>query len=130
MALFETHECDLVIHPASKTGMRYSIDNQRSYLESNITGTFEALEGSHAHPSRHMLLASISLAYGANTAMHYVEMAGADHQFWFFSFYGSWGCLNIALFEFIRGRMNGKPIGVYNYGDVQRDFTYIYGHIR
>jgi len=75
LSLFEKEQPDAVIHLAAQAGVRYSIDNPRSYLESNIIGTFELLEAARAYPPAHMLLASTSSAYGANTAMPYEECA-------------------------------------------------------
>lgn len=153
MRLFDEHRPDFVVHLAAQAGVRYSIENPRSYLESNITGTFEILEAARAHPPRHMLLASTSSAYGANTQMPYRETAKADHQmsfyaatkkatesmahsyahlyglpvsmFRFFTVYGPWGRPDMALFKFTRAILNGEPIDVYNHGDMKRDFTYI-----
>ena len=153
MNLFEKHRFDTVIHLAAQAGVRNSTDNPRSYLESNITGTFELLEAARAHPPRHMLLASTSSAYGANTVMPYVETARTDHQmsfyaatkkateamahsyahlfhlpitmFRFFTIYGPWGRPDMALFKFTKAILENTPIDVYNYGDMKRDFTYI-----
>ena len=153
MDLFAAHRFDAVIHLAAQAGVRYSIDNPRSYLDSNITGTFELLEAARAHPPRHMLLASTSSAYGANTVMPYVETARADHQmsfyaatkkateamahsyahlyglpttmFRFFTVYGPWGRPDMALFKFTSAILEGRAIDVYNHGDMKRDFTYI-----
>jgi UDP-glucuronate 4-epimerase len=153
MALFEQERPDVVIHLAAQAGVRYSIDNPRSYLESNMIGTYELLEAARAYPPAHMLLASTSSAYGANTVMPYVETARADHQmsfyaatkkateamahsyahlyelpvtmFRFFTVYGPWGRPDMALFKFTKAILNGDPIDVYNHGDMKRDFTYI-----
>ncbi|MAB06418.1 MAG: UDP-glucuronate 5-epimerase [Rhodobacteraceae bacterium] len=151
--LFETHRPDAVVHLAAQAGVRYSIDNPRSYLETNIIGTFELLEAARAYPPRHMLLASTSSAYGANTEMPYRETDRADHQmsfyaaskkstesmahsyahlfdlpvtmFRFFTVYGPWGRPDMALFKFTRAILEGRPIEVYNHGDMKRDFTYV-----
>ncbi|MEL6683477.1 MAG: NAD-dependent epimerase/dehydratase family protein [Pseudomonadota bacterium] len=153
MALFEKHHPDYVIHLAAQAGVRYSIENPRSYLDSNITGTFEILEAARAYPPRHMLLASTSSAYGANTEMPYQETMRADHQmsfyaatkkstevmahsyahlfdlpmtmFRFFTVYGPWGRPDMALFKFTKAILEGQPIDVYNHGRMKRDFTYI-----
>jgi len=153
MDLFAQHRFDLVIHLAAQAGVRYSIDNPRAYLDSNITGTFELLEAARAHPPRHMLLASTSSAYGANTVMPYLETARADHQmsfyaatkkateamahsyahlyglpvtmFRFFTVYGPWGRPDMAPYKFTRAILAGETIDVYNHGQVSRDFTYI-----
>ncbi|AJE46077.1 NAD-dependent epimerase/dehydratase family protein [Celeribacter indicus] len=153
MRLFEEEKPDVVIHLAAQAGVRYSIENPRSYLESNIVGTFELLEAARAHPPRHMLLASTSSAYGANEAMPYRETDKADHQmsfyaatkkstesmahsyahlfdlpitmFRFFTVYGPWGRPDMALFKFTKAILEGRPIDVYNHGDMKRDFTYV-----
>jgi UDP-glucuronate 4-epimerase len=153
MELFEREKPDVVIHLAAQAGVRYSIENPRSYLESNIVGTFELLEAARAHPPQHMLLASTSSAFGANTEMPYRETDKADHQmsfyaatkkatenmahsyahlfglpitmFRFFTVYGPWGRPDMALFKFTKAILAGRPIDVYNFGDMKRDFTYI-----
>lgn len=152
-ALFEEEKPEIVIHLAAQAGVRYSIENPRSYLESNIVGTFELLEAGRAYPPAHMLLASTSSAFGANTQMPYCETDRADHQmsfyaatkkstenmahsyahlfglpitmFRFFTVYGPWGRPDMALFKFTKAILEGKAIDVYNYGDMKRDFTYI-----
>ena len=153
MGLFEAERPDVVVHLAAQAGVRYSIDNPRSYLESNLVGTFELLEAARAHPPQHMLLASTSSAYGANTEMPYRETMKADHQmsfyaatkkaneamahsyahlfdlpitmFRFFTVYGPWGRPDMALFKFTRAMLSGEPIDVYNHGEMMRDFTYV-----
>ncbi|MEP0454215.1 MAG: GDP-mannose 4,6-dehydratase, partial [Roseibium sp.] len=85
MELFSRETPDVVVHLAAQAGVRYSIENPRSYLESNINGTFELLEAARAHPPEHMLLASTSSAYGANTHMPYTETDKADHQMSFYA---------------------------------------------
>ncbi len=153
MDLFETERPDVVIHLAAQAGVRYSIDNPRSYLESNIAGTFELLEAARAFPPAHMLLASTSSAYGANTEMPYSETDRADHQmsfyaatkkateamahsyahlyhlpvtmFRFFTVYGPWGRPDMALFKFTKAILEDRPIDVYNHGNMKRDFTYV-----
>jgi UDP-glucuronate 4-epimerase len=153
MDLFEEERPDVVIHLAAQAGVRYSIENPRAYLESNINGTFELLEAARAFPPEHMLLASTSSAYGANEDMPYRETVKADHQmsfyaatkkstenmahsyahlfnlpitmFRFFTVYGPWGRPDMALFKFTKAILEGDAIDVYNYGDMSRDFTYI-----
>ena len=80
MNLFEEVRPEIVIHLAAQAGVRYSIENPRAYLESNINGTFELLEAARAYPPKHMLLASTSSAYGAIDEMPYKETVRADHQ--------------------------------------------------
>jgi UDP-glucuronate 4-epimerase len=153
MQLFEEENPEIVIHLAAQAGVRYSIDNPRAYLETNIIGTFELLQAARAFPPRHMLLASTSSAYGANTDMPYKETAKADYQmsfyaatkkstenmahsyahlfdlpitmFRFFTVYGPWGRPDMALFKFTKAILNDEKIQVYNYGDMKRDFTYV-----
>ena len=153
MELFEEERPDVVIHLAAQAGVRYSIENPRAYLESNINGTFELLEAARAYPPEHMLLASTSSAYGVNEDMPYRETVKADHQmsfyaatkkstenmahsyahlfnlpitmFRFFTVYGPWGRPDMALFKFTKAILNGESIDVYNHGDMSRDFTYI-----
>ncbi len=152
-SVFEEERPDTVIHLAAQAGVRYSIDNPRSYLESNLIGTFELLEAARAFPPKHMLLASTSSAYGANEEMPYRETVKADHQmsfyaatkkstenmahsyahlydlpvtmFRFFTVYGPWGRPDMALFKFTKAIIEDRPIDVYNNGNMRRDFTYI-----
>lgn len=158
MDLFKAEQPDVVIHLAAQAGVRYSIENPRSYLESNIIGTFELLEAARAYPPRHMLLASTSSAYGANEQMPYRETDKADAQmsfyaatkkstesmahsyahlfdlpitmFRFFTVYGPWGRPDMAPFKFTKAILNGDPIDVYNHGDMKRDFTYVEDLVR
>lgn len=151
--LFEAHRPDTVIHLAAQAGVRYSIEAPRTYLDSNIAGTFELLEAARARPPRHMLLASTSSVYGANTHMPYAETDKADSQmsfyaatkkateamahsyahlyrlpvtmFRFFTVYGPWGRPDMAYFKFVKAILEGRPIDVYNHGRMKRDFTYI-----
>ena len=151
--LFADNGFDAVIHMAAQAGVRYSIDNPRSYLDSNLIGTFELLEAARAHPPQHMLLASTSSAYGANTEMPYQEVQKADHQmsfyaatkkatesmahsyahlyalpitmFRFFTVYGPWGRPDMAPIKFTRKILSGDAIDVYNHGNMRRDFTYV-----
>jgi UDP-glucuronate 4-epimerase len=153
MELFAEEKPEIVVHLAAQAGVRYSIENPRSYLESNIVGTFELLEAARAYPPQHMLFASTSSAFGANTEMPYRETDRADHQmsfyaatkkatenmshsyahlfdlpitmFRFFTVYGPWGRPDMALFKFTKAIFEGRPIDVYNYGDMKRDFTYV-----
>ena len=151
--LVEEFRPDVIVHLAAQAGVRHSIDAPRSYVDANLIGTFEVLEAARAVPPQHMLLASTSSAYGANTEMPYAEVHKADHQmsfyaatkkateamahsyahlydlptsmFRFFTVYGPWGRPDMALFKFTRAILSGEPIDVYNHGDMRRDFTYI-----
>ena len=151
--LFEKYRPDVVVHLAAQAGVRYSIDNPRSYVQSNLIGTHELLEAGRAFPPAHMLLASTSSVYGANTQMPYAETDKADTQmsfyaatkkaneamahsyahlfdlpitmFRFFTVYGPWGRPDMALHKFVRNILAGEPIDVYNHGKMSRDFTYV-----
>jgi UDP-glucuronate 4-epimerase len=153
MKLFEEEEPMVVVHLAAQAGVRYSIDNPRAYLKSNVLGTFELLEAARAFPPRHILLASTSSVYGANTKMPYCETDKADHQisfyaatkkstesmahsyahlfnipitmFRFFTVYGPWGRPDMAIFKFTKSILSGEKIDIYNHGEMKRDFTYI-----
>ena len=153
MKLFALEKPDIVIHLAAQAGVRYSIENPRTYLEANINGTFELLEAARAYPPQHMLLASTSSAYGANKVMPYRETDKADHQvsfyaatkkatenmahsyshlfglpitmFRFFTVYGPWGRPDMAPHKFTRAILSGDPIDVYNHGNMERDFTFV-----
>jgi UDP-glucuronate 4-epimerase len=144
---------DAVIHLAAQAGVRYSIEAPRSYVEANLIGTYEVLEAARAAKPAHLLMASTSSAYGANTAMPYREVDRATHpmsfyaatkianeamahsyahlyripttMFRFFTVYGPWGRPDMALFKFVRAILQGDPIDVYNHGDMRRDFTYV-----
>lgn len=153
MSVFQENRPDIVVHLAAQAGVRYSIENPRSYLESNIAGTFELLEAARNFPPQHLLLASTSSAYGDNKSMPYREIDKADHQmsfyaatkkateniahsyshlfeipitiFRFFTVYGPWGRPDMALFKFTKALLEGNEIDVYNFGKMKRDFTYI-----
>jgi UDP-glucuronate 4-epimerase len=151
--LFEKYRFDAVIHLAAQAGVRFSIDQPRSYVQSNLVGTLELLEAARAFPPAHTLLASTSSVYGANTDMPYRETDQTNRQmsfyaatkkatesmahsyahlydlpitmFRFFTVYGAWGRPDMAHFKFTKAILEGKPIDIYNHGKMQRDFTYI-----
>lgn len=153
LELFREEQPSIVIHLAAQAGVRYSLENPRAYLDSNINGTFELLEAARTYPPDHMLLASTSSVYGADENMPYRETAKSDHQmsfyaatkkatenmahsyahlfnlpitmFRFFTVYGPWGRPDMAPYKFTKAIFDGDPIDVYNYGDMSRDFTYI-----
>lgn len=144
---------DVVVHLAAQAGVRYSIDEPRSYVDANLIGAFNLLEAVRVTPCGHLLMASTSSVYGANTDMPYAELQKADSQmsfyaatkkaneamahayahlyhqpitmFRFFTVYGPWGRPDMALFKFTRAITNGEAIDVYNHGQMRRDFTYI-----
>ncbi|MCP4243744.1 MAG: NAD-dependent epimerase/dehydratase family protein [bacterium] len=144
---------EIIVHLAAQAGVRYSLEAPRSYVQSNLVGALELLEAARAAPPKHLLMASTSSVYGANTEMPYRETAKADHQmsfyaatkkaneamahsyahlyglpitmFRFFTVYGPWGRPDMALFKFVKAILEGRPIDIYNHGDMRRDFTYI-----
>ncbi len=151
--LFATHRPDAVVHLAAQAGVRYSIENPRAYTEANLLGTFELLEAARAHKPAHLMIASTSSVYGANTQMPYRETDQVDSQmsfyaatkkaneamahsyahlfdlpvtcFRFFTVYGPWGRPDMAPYLFTSAILEGRPIKVFNHGDMQRDFTYV-----
>lgn len=144
---------DIVIHLAAQAGVRYSIDAPESYVAANLIGTFNVLELARRHPVRHLLVASTSSVYGANTDMPFTEtqrtatpmsfyaatkgateLMGHSYAhlyktpmtfFRFFTVYGPWGRPDMALFKFTKGILAGEPIDIYNNGQMVRDFTYV-----
>ncbi|KIN63444.1 Udp-glucuronic acid epimerase protein [Sulfitobacter noctilucicola] len=153
LTLFEQHRPDIVIHLAAQAGVRHSIQMPRAYVEANLIGTFELLEAARTFPPKHLLLASSSSVYGANTKLPYAEGDKVDTQmsfyaatkkatenlahsyahlyklpttmYRFFTVYGPWGRPDMAHFKFTRAILNGDPIDIYNHGDMKRDFTYV-----
>ncbi|MFW5970377.1 MAG: NAD-dependent epimerase, partial [Halofilum sp. (in: g-proteobacteria)] len=144
---------DRVIHLAAQAGVRYSIENPHSYIDSNVVGFMNILEGCRYHSVEHLTYASTSSVYGANTAMPFSESQGVNHPLAiyaatkkanemmahsyahlfrlpttglrFFTVYGPWGRPDMALFKFTKAILNGEPIDVFNYGEHKRDFTFI-----
>ena len=152
-ALFAKHRFDKVVHLAAQAGVRYSIENPHAYIHSNIVGTLNVLEGCRHNDVKHLVYASSSSVYGANTAMPFSVHQNVDHPLAlygatkkanelmahtyanlyglpttglrFFTVYGPFGRPDMALFLFTRNILAGKPIDVFNYGNHRRDFTYI-----
>ena len=144
---------EIVFHLAAQAGVRYSLENPDSYVQSNLVGTANLLEAIRAHPVRHLLVASTSSAYGGNLRMPFRETDPAvspltlyaaskiaceamahsyahlfaipTTAFRFFTVYGPWGRPDMALFLFTRRILAGEPIEVFGQGTVERDFTYI-----
>jgi UDP-glucuronate 4-epimerase len=144
---------DVVVHLAAQPGVRYALENPASYIDTNIVGSFNVLEALRQHPVQHALLASTSSAYGANTSLPFLEtdravtplsvyaatklaMESIAHTYahlWsqpitvfrFFTVYGPWGRPDMAPMIFTRAAFEGKPIRVFNHGDMLRDFTYV-----
>ena len=152
-ALFAKEKFDKVVHLAAQAGVRYSIENPHSYIESNIVGTLHVLEGCRHNGVEHLVYASSSSVYGANTTMPFSIHQNVDHPLAlygatkkanelmahtysnlynlpttglrFFTVYGPFGRPDMALFMFTKNIIEGKPIDVFNYGKHKRDFTYI-----
>ncbi len=151
--IFKENSPQRVIHLAAQAGVRYSIENPEVYVQSNIVGTFNILEGCRHNKVEHLVYASTSSAYGLNTnypfsvrdnVSHPVSFYGAtkianelmahsySHLYGlpttglrFFTVYGPWGRPDMALFLFTKAILASEPINVYNRGDMERDFTYI-----
>lgn len=149
---------DVIVHLAGQAGVRYSLENPRAYLDSNLVGTFNVMEAARQLQVEHLLMASTSSVYGANEEMPFRETDKADTQltfyaatkkanesmahsyahlwnipttmFRFFTVYGPWGRPDMALFKFTKGIFDGTPIDIYNHGDMYRDFTYVEDLVR
>jgi UDP-glucuronate 4-epimerase len=157
-AIFEEVKPEAVVHLAAQAGVRYSLENPRAYIDTNITGTFNVMECARAFEVSHLLMASTSSVYGANEEMPFTETEKADTpltiyaatkkanemmghsyahlwnlpvtMFRFFTVYGPWGRPDMALFKFTKGIIDGTPIEIYNNGDMWRDFTYVEDLVR
>lgn len=151
--IFEECKPEIVIHLGAQAGVRYSIDHPHSYVESNLVGFLNILEGCRTHKVKHLLYASTSSVYGLNGKTPYSEHDGTNHPvslyaatkksnelmahayaklydipvtgLRFFTVYGPWGRPDMSPFLFIDAIENGRPIKVFNNGDMLRDFTYI-----
>jgi UDP-glucuronate 4-epimerase len=151
--LFRDEKFDCVVNLAAQAGVRYSLKNPYAYIDSNISGFMNILEGCRHSGVRHLVYASSSSVYGANTKMPFSVHHNVDHPvslyaatkkanelmahtysslyglpttgLRFFTVYGPWGRPDMALFLFTRAILAGEPIEVFNYGKMQRDFTYI-----
>ncbi len=151
--LFANHRFDRVVHLAAQAGVRYSLTNPHAYTESNITGFLNILEGCRHSSVPHLTYASSSSVYGANTEMPFSVHHNVDHPLSlyaaskkanelmahtyshlyglpttglrFFTVYGPWGRPDMALFLFTKAILEGRPIDVFNRGEMRRDFTYI-----
>ena len=149
---------DVIVHLAAQAGVRYSLENPRAYLDSNIVGTFNIMECARELGVDHLLMASTSSVYGANEEMPFDElervetpltfyaatkkanesMAHSYAHLWnlpttmfrFFTVYGPWGRPDMALFKFTKGILDGTPIDIYNHGEMYRDFTYVSDLVR
>ncbi len=151
--LFASHGFDSIVHLAAQAGVRHSLTHPHAYIESNITGFLNILEACRRHPVRHLVYASSSSVYGGNTKLPFSESDNVDHPvslyavtkksnelmahayshlfgipttgLRFFTVYGPWGRPDMALFIFTRAILEGRPVDLFNHGDMQRDFTYI-----
>ena len=151
--LFTAHRFDRVVHLAAQAGVRYSLENPHAYVESNVQGFLNILEGCRHRSVPHCVFASSSSVYGANTKMPFSEEDAVDHPLSlyaatkkanemmahtyaslyrtpmtglrFFTVYGPWGRPDMAYFKFTKNILEGQPIDVFNGGDHARDFTYI-----
>lgn len=152
-ALFATHTPDRVIHLAAQAGVRYSLENPYAYVDSNLVGFVNILEGCRHHQVAHLVYASSSSVYGANRVIPFAVQHNVDHPvslyaatkkanelmahtyshlyqlpttgLRFFTVYGPWGRPDMAYFKFTQAILAGRPIEVFNYGKMRRDFTYI-----
>ena len=152
-SLFRVEHFDRVIHLGAQAGVRYSIQNPHIYVDSNVVGTLNVLEGCRHHGVQHLVYASTSSVYGANTNMPFSVHQNVDHPLSlyaatkkanelmahtyaslyglpvtglrFFTVYGPWGRPDMALFLFTKAILEDKPIDVFNYGKHRRDFTYV-----
>jgi UDP-glucuronate 4-epimerase len=150
---FATHKPQRVINLAAQAGVRYAAENPYVYVSSNVTGFLHILEGCRQHPVEHLVFASTSSVYGANTAMPFSEHQSAEHPLTlyaatkkaneqmahsyahlygipstglrFFTVYGPWGRPDMALFLFTKAMLAGEPIRVFNHGKHKRSFTYV-----
>ena len=152
-ALFARHQPERVVHLAAQAGVRYAAQNPHVYVASNVTGFLHVLEGCRHHGVQHLVYASTSSVYGANTRMPFSEHDSAEHPLTlyaatkkaneqmahsyahlygipctglrFFTVYGPWGRPDMALFLFTKAILEGQPIRVFNHGRHKRSFTYV-----
>lgn len=149
---------DVIVHLAAQAGVRYSLENPRAYINSNVVGTFNVMEAAREQKVQHLLMASTSSVYGANKEMPFSELEKVDSQltiyaatkksnenmghcyahlwdlpvtmFRFFTVYGPWGRPDMALYKFVDAILKGRPIDIYNNGEMYRDFTYVSDLVR
>lgn len=152
-SLFDRVRPRRVLHLAAQAGVRYSLDAPHAYVDSNLTGFVNVLEGCRSHPVEHLVYASSSSVYGGNTKLPFAERDSVDHPISlyaatkranelmadtyshlfgipatglrFFTVYGPWGRPDMALFKFTRAILANEPIEVYGHGQLLRDYTYI-----
>ena len=149
----EAFQPDVIVHLAAQAGVRYSLENPRSYVDANLIGTFNVMEAARLTKPRHLLMASTSSVYGENEKIPFAEVDKTDApltiyaatkkaneamghsyahlwdipttMFRFFTVYGPWGRPDMALYKFVDAILDGRPIDIYNHGDMWRDFTYV-----
>lgn len=149
----ERFQPQVIVHLAAQAGVRYSLENPRAYIDSNIVGTFNVMEVARRLEVAHLLMASTSSVYGANEDMPFSEAQKTETQltiyaatkkanenmghsyahlwnlpttmFRFFTVYGPWGRPDLALYKFVDAILDGRPIDIYNHGEMYRDFTYV-----
>jgi UDP-glucuronate 4-epimerase len=154
----ENFNPDVIVHLAAQAGVRYSLENPRAYIDSNVIGTLNVMEAARKLGVEHLLMASTSSVYGGNEEMPFIETEKADTQltiyaatkkanesmghsyahlwnlpvtmFRFFTVYGPWGRPDLALFKFVDAMLDGRPIDIYNHGEMYRDFTYVADLVR
>ncbi|MBI1326383.1 MAG: SDR family NAD(P)-dependent oxidoreductase [Alphaproteobacteria bacterium] len=151
--LFEKHKFSHVFHLGAQAGVRYSLENPDAYVQSNVNGFLNILEACRAHKPQHLLYASSSSVYGGNDKYPFTETDTTDHPLSlyaatkkanemmghsyahlfglnmtgmrFFTVYGPWGRPDMAVYKFTDAIFNGKPLDLFNHGDMERDFTYV-----
>jgi UDP-glucuronate 4-epimerase len=152
-SLFQQHRFPVVIHLAAQAGVRYSLENPHAYTDANIEGFLNVLEGCRHNDCKHLLFASSSSVYGANTKLPFSARDNVDHPISlyaaskkanelmahayshlyripatglrFFTVYGPWGRPDMAMFIFAKAIISGTPIKLFNHGNMRRDFTYV-----
>ena len=157
-AVVEAFQPQAIVHLAAQAGVRYSLENPRAYIDSNVVGTFNVMEAARRLEVAHLLMASTSSVYGANEDMPFTETEKADTQltiyaatkkanesmghsyahlwnlpvtmFRFFTVYGPWGRPDMALYKFVEAILDDRPIDIYNHGEMYRDFTYVTDLVR
>lgn len=158
MQVADEFQPEVIVHLAAQAGVRYSLEHPRSYIDSNVVGTFNVMEVARQHKVGHLLMASTSSVYGANEDMPFSEVEKADTQltiysatkkaneamghsyahlwdlpttmFRFFTVYGTWGRPDLALYKFVDAILDGRPIDIYNHGEMYRDFTNVNDLVR
>ena len=157
-AMADTFAPEVIIHLAGQAGVRYSLENPRSYLETNVMGTFNVMEAARRLKVEHLLMASSSSVYGGNDVMPFTELDRTDApltiyaaskkanesmghsyahlwdlpttMFRFFTVYGPWGRPDLAFYKFADAILEERPIDIYNHGEMYRDFTYVNDLVR